>query len=143
MSVRTLLAAILVVAFVVTSVGFAPAQSRTVIDVSMTSFKFEPSVIRIREGDTVVLRLSNDDTQGRPHNIASAYFSDLELTVRGEARQGRTADGRRFIFVDAGKKAEVEFVARAWQTEEIAFACTITNHAARGMTGSFVVLPRQ
>lgn len=103
---RRLLLALLVVAWSV-SMGAAAPAPRT-IRVVMTSFKFEPSLISLRQGERVVLELVNEDTQ-RPHNLASELLNHTQLTVRGEFREGTTTDGRRFVFVDVAKRAEVEF----------------------------------
>lgn len=103
---RRLLLALLVVAWSV-SMGAAAPAPRT-IRVVMTSFKFEPSLISLRQGERVVLELVNEDTQ-RPHNLASELLNHTQLTVRGEFREGTTTGGRRFVFVDVAKRAEVEF----------------------------------
>ncbi|MDR7562975.1 MAG: cupredoxin domain-containing protein [Armatimonadota bacterium] len=120
------------------SASAASAPSRKVFRISMTSFKFDPSIIRFHEGDRVVLQLVNEDPQ-RPHNIASAYFDQVELTVRGEFRRGTTSDGRPFVFVEPGNQAEVEFVARG--RGQYSFLCSVGQHAAQGMTGAFAILP--
>ncbi|MCS7174024.1 MAG: cupredoxin domain-containing protein [Armatimonadetes bacterium] len=110
----------------------APAPSRKVIRISMTSFKFDPNIIRLHEGDRMVLQLVNEDPQ-RPHNIASAYFDQVELIVRGEFRRGTTSDGRPFVFVEPGRQAEVEFMAKG--RGQYGFICSVGQHAAQGMTG--------
>jgi uncharacterized cupredoxin-like copper-binding protein len=135
---RRLLLALLVAAWSVSLAAAGPAP-RT-IRVSMTSFKFEPNIIRLVAGERVVLELVNEDPQ-RPHNLASELFNQVELTVRGEFRQGTTADGRRFVFVDAGKRAEVEFTVPRVNSGQVGFLCSVGQHAAQGMTGAFVVQP--
>jgi len=136
--VRTMLLALLVMGWVTAGVTAGPAPR--VIRVSLTSFKFEPSLIQLRQGERVVLELVNEDTQ-RPHNIASELFNHTELVVRGEFRQGTTADGRRFVFVDVGKRAEVEFTVPRVAAGQVGFICSVGQHAAQGMTGAFVVRP--
>lgn len=133
---RRILVALLVAAWVVSAGAAAPAP-RT-IQVVMTSFKFEPNLITLRQGERVVLELVNGDTQ-RPHNLASELFNQTDLTVRGEFRQGTTADGRRFVFVDVGKRAEVEFTVPRVAGGQVSFICSVGQHAAQGMTGAFVV----
>lgn len=135
---RRMLLALLVIGWVTAGVAAGPAPR--VIRVSLTSFKFEPSVIQLRQGERVVLELVNEDTQ-RPHNIASELFNHTELVVRGEFRQGTTADGRRFVFVDVGKRAEVEFTVPRVAAGQVSFICSVGQHAAQGMTGAFVVRP--
>jgi plastocyanin len=117
----------------------APAQAtRKVFEITMASFKFEPNLIRFQEGDTVVLRLINADQSGRAHDLASVYLLDIPLTIRGDGRES-VSEGRKRIFVDAGKRAEVEFVAKG--RGSFAFICSLFAHAAQGMTGAFIVGP--
>ncbi len=138
--IRRLALGFVVGVWAVSSVAAGPAP-RT-IRVSMTSFKFEPNIIQLRQGERVVLELVNEDTQ-RPHNIASELFNQVELVVRGEFRQGTTTDGRRFVFVDVGKRAEVEFTVPRVAVGQVGFICSVGQHAAQGMTGAFVVRPAQ
>ncbi|MDR7417795.1 MAG: cupredoxin domain-containing protein [Armatimonadota bacterium] len=140
MTIRILLALGLVL---ITALGFAasvPAQTpQRVVEVTMTSFKFEPSQITINEGERVVIRLRNADQAGRPHDIASRYFVDLPLTVRGDGRQA-VEEGRKYVRVDAGKQAEFEFVAA--NRGSYAFICSVFLHSAAGMTGAIFVKPQ-
>ncbi|MDR7416522.1 MAG: cupredoxin domain-containing protein [Armatimonadota bacterium] len=138
MKSRLVLLSLLAVVAAAVGLFAAPAPSRRVIRISMTSFRFDPNIIRLNEGERVVLQLVNEDPQ-RPHNIASAYFEQVELTVRGEFRRGTTSDGRPFIFLEPGKQAEVEFVVRG--RGQYSFICSVGQHAAQGMTGAFAVLP--
>lgn len=117
-----------------------PAQTpaRRVFEVTMTSWKYEPGEFRFNEGDTVVIRMRNVDPFGRVHNISTRYWMDTPLTVRGDARHGVSED-RRWVALDAGKQGEVEFVARG--RGSFAILCTIFDHASRGQTGAFFVLP--
>lgn len=138
---RTRLVWIVLLAGVVTLgvPGRTPAQTRApkVYEITMTSFKFEPSQIRVTEGETVVLRLRNADTERRfPHDIASRYFVGVPLTVRGAARQGEE-EGRRFVRLDFGQSAEVEFVAQ--HPGSYAFICSVFIHSWAGMTGALFV----
>lgn len=140
MSVRVIGVAALVAAVTlgVTTAGTAQPLPRKIIEITMSSFKFEPNVLTVNEGDTVVVRLRNADAQGRPHNVASRYFSDLTLTVRGEARQG-VDEGRKWVQVDAGKTAEFEFTAA--NRGSYAFICSVFIHSYAGMTGQIFVRP--
>ncbi|MDR7482566.1 MAG: cupredoxin domain-containing protein [Armatimonadota bacterium] len=116
-----------------------PAQTRSpkVYEITMTSFRFEPDQIRVTEGDTVVLRLRNADTERRfAHDIASRYFVGVPLTVRGTARLGEE-EGRRFVRLDFGQSAEVEFVAQ--NPGSYAFICSVFIHSWAGMTGALFV----
>jgi plastocyanin len=140
MRVRIVMAAALVavVTLGITTAGTAQAPARKVIEITMSSFKFEPSVITVTEGDTVVVRLRNADAQGRPHNVASRYFASIPLTVRGDGREG-SAEERKFVQVDAGKTAEFEFTATA--RGSYAIICSVFTHAFAGMTGQLFVRP--
>jgi uncharacterized cupredoxin-like copper-binding protein len=141
MKLRALLALGLVFATTLGLAASVPAQTpnRKVIEVTLTSFKFEPSQIVVNEGDTVVIRLKNADQANRPHNIASRYFVDLPLTVRGDATQA-VDEGRKYVRVDAGKQAEFEFVAA--NRGSYAFICSVFLHSAAGMTGAIFVKPK-
>ena len=140
MKLRFLVAAALLIAVTlgISTAGTAQTSSRKVIEITMSSFKFEPSEIRVNEGDTVVIRLRNADAQGRPHNVASRYFASIPLTVRGDGREG-SAEDRKFVQVDAGKTAEFEFTATARGSS--AFICSLFIHSFAGMTGQIYVRP--
>lgn len=114
------------------------AQPTRVIRVSLVSFKFEPDLIIMNEGDKVVLQLQNDDPR-RNHNIASLYLQTVDLTVTGDAKVGVTPDGLKYVLLEPGKKAVVEFVARG--RGQFSFICSVFNHAALGETGAFIVWP--
>jgi plastocyanin len=135
-------AGVLVAAVTLGMAPSVPAQSppRKVIEVVMTSYKFEPNQIRVTEGETVVVRLKNADPVGRRHNLASAYFANIPLALRGDGEEG-TSEGRKFVVVDAGKQAEFEFTARG--RGSYAFICSLFDHAARGQTGVLLVQPPQ
>jgi len=117
------------------------AQSARVIKVSLDSYTFEPNILTFNEGDRVILRLDNIDAK-RGHSFASPYFSTVDLTVRGDAKQAVTPDGWKVVQLGPGAKAEVEFVARGrgqWR-----FICSYNlpvSHASQGQTGAFIVWP--
>jgi len=115
-----------------------PAQTprKVVIEVKMDSFKFEPSQIKFNEGDTVVLKLINVDSRGRPHNFSSSWLVNIPLAVRGDASES-TFEGRKAVRVESGKTAEVEFVAKG--RGSAAFLCSLFNHAESGMTGALFI----
>ena len=117
----------------------APAQTKRVIKINMSSWKFEPDIIKTNEGDTVVLQLVNVDSSKRLHSIASAFLNTVNLTVRGDAVQGTTPDGLKRVQVEPGKTGEVEFVAKG--RGQVGFVCTVFDHAERGMTGAMIIWP--
>jgi plastocyanin len=138
MQARVVMAGLLAAAVILGMTTGVPAQTppRRVIEVSMTSYKFEPNQIRVTEGETVVIRLKNADPVGRRHNLASAYFANIPLALRGDGEEG-TTEGRKFVVVDAGKQAEFEFTAK--NRGSYAFICSLFDHAARGQTGVLLV----
>lgn len=138
MLVRMALVGLLSAAVTLAMAAAVPAQTppKTVIEVSMTSYKFDPSQIRVNEGETIVIRLKNADPIGRRHNLASAYFANIPLTLRGDGQEGMN-EGRKFVVVDAGKQVEFEFVAR--NRGSYAFICSLFDHASRGQTGILLV----
>jgi uncharacterized cupredoxin-like copper-binding protein len=117
----------------------SPAQQVRTIKVSLVSFKFDPDVLTLNEGDRVILQLQNIDKE-RPHSFASPYFSTVDLTVRGDAKQDVTKDGWKTIILEPGTKAEAEFVARG--RGQWTFICSLYNHASRGQTGALIVWPQ-
>jgi plastocyanin len=140
MTLRWLLESLLLVTVTLVTATAVPAQtpSRKAFEVTKTSWSYEPSEFRFNEGDTVVIRMRNVDPFDRPHNISTRYWLDIPLTVRGDARQG-ISEGRKWVALDAGKSAEVEFVARG--RGSFAIICSIFDHASRGQTGTFFILP--
>lgn len=119
-----------------------PAQTprKIVIEVKMDSFKFEPSQIKFNEGDTIVLKLVNVDSRGRPHNLSAAWLMNIPLTLRGDGQES-SFEGRKAVRVEAGKTAEVEFVAQG--RGSAAFVCSLFNHAENGMVGAFFIGAKQ
>jgi plastocyanin len=118
-----------------------PAQAqgaRQVIAVSMTSWKFEPSLITVKQGDTVVLQLSNNDVDRRNHSFAARWLIGKQVTVRGQiAREGED-DSRRFFAVAPEQKAEIEFVMS--DRGSFPFVCGVFDHGSRGQVGAINVL---
>ncbi|MDR7584179.1 MAG: cupredoxin domain-containing protein [Armatimonadota bacterium] len=134
---------ILLVGLTVVLVGLlpasVPAQTRRVVQVAMTSYRFEPSLITVRQGETVIIQAVNADPERRNHSIAAALFAAIPVTVRGEvARQGEF-EGRRFFVAEPGKGFELEFTAS--QRGTFTFICGVSDHAARGQVGAITVLP--
>ncbi len=114
------------------------AQAKRTIRIVATSYKFEPSLIQVRQGETVVLQLVNSDTEGRNHSVAAELFEKANATSRGDIVRTGTFEGRRFFAAEPGKQLEVEFVAR--DRGSFAFFCGISNHAALGQVGAINVL---
>jgi len=138
MATRALLSGLLVATVVAGTAAAVAAQTptRKVIEVTVTSYKYDPNQIKINEGDAVVIRLRNVDPFGRAHNFSTAYLLNIPVTVRGDVTQG-TSEGRRWIAVDAGKTGEFEFVAQGRGSFPI--ICSLFDHASRGHTGALFV----
>ncbi|MGQ0550760.1 MAG: cupredoxin domain-containing protein [Armatimonadota bacterium] len=136
---RSVLVGLLLVVITLGMATRVPAQSqvRRVIEVTLSEFKFEPNQITFNEGETVVIRLRNAGPRF-PHNIASRYWNNIPLTVRGDARQA-VEEERKLVQLDAGKSAEVEFVAQG--RGSAAIICSVFIHATVGMTGAFFIAP--
>lgn len=137
MSVRVLLVGLLlaVTTLGITAAVAAQTPARRLIEVTMSEYKFEPNQIRFNEGDTVVLKLTNAGPR-MVHNMSSRYWLEINLTVRGDGRQGISED-RKWIALDPGKSTEIEFVAKG--RGSFAILCSIFDHASRGHTGAFFV----
>lgn len=129
---------ILVVALLVGLNSASPAQTRRVIHITLNSFKFDPNLFFVNEGDTVVLQLENVDPK-RPHAFNSSYLSQVDFTVSGQYKQGEAKDGTKYVQLEPGQKAELTFVAKG--RGQYGFVCSLFNHAAQGQTGAFVVWP--
>ncbi len=133
---QSVLAALILAAITLGMATAVPVQTtRRVIDVTLSEYKYEPNQIRFNEGDTVVLKLTNAGPRF-VHNMSSRFWLEINLTVRGDGRQGISED-RKWIALDPGKSAEVEFIAKG--RGSFAILCTIFDHASRGHTGAFFV----
>lgn len=138
MRARISLALLLVAGMLVGLSGASPAQARREIHMTATSFKFEPNIFSVNEGDTVVLQLENIDKQ-RPHAFNSPYLSQVDFTVTGQGKQDVTKDGSKYIRLEPGEKAEITFVAKG--RGQYGFLCNLFTHASNGQTGAFIVWP--
>jgi uncharacterized cupredoxin-like copper-binding protein len=118
--------------------GASPAATKREIRVAMSSFKFDPSIFSVNEGDTVVLQIENIDKQ-RPHAFNSPYLSQVDFTVTGQGKQDVTTDGTKYVRVEPGQKAEITFVAKG--RGQYGFICNLFTHASNGQTGAFIVWP--
>jgi plastocyanin len=137
-AVRLLVTISLVILTMVTMIKAVPAQAQApakVFEITATSFKFEPNVITVTEGDRVVIRMRNADAQNRPHNIASRYFEGVSLSVR-TGQQG-SDEGRKSVQVPAGQTSEFEFTAS--NPGSYAFICSVFIHSWAGMAGQLFV----
>lgn len=126
---------LLVVAATLATVTSAAAQESDrdhtpVVQVELSSFRFDPSHIRLHSDQPVILRLVN--TSGGGHNFrapeffAAARVRDLDRPL---LRKGA-------IEVPGGTKKEILLVPAAGSYR---LKCTHTFHSALGMSGRIIV----
>ena len=104
-----------------------PSEPDRVVDVELTSFDYDPEIIRLRAGEPVVLRLSNPGSGG--HNFSAPAFFASASRVAGPVRAGA-------VEVPSHRTVEIRLVpARG----EYRLRCTHTFHSTLGMRGRIVV----
>ena len=135
---RIALALLIVAGMLAALSGTSPAQTKREIHVAMSSYKFDPNLFSVNEGDTVVLQLDNIDKQ-RGHSFNSPYLSQVDFTVTGQGKQGVAKDGAKYVGVEPGEKAEITVVAKG--RGQYGFICGYGTHASNGQTGAFIVWP--
>ena len=106
----------------------APAQEPRIVQVQLSSFKFEPKEIHLRAGEPVVLRLTNTSDGG--HNFAAPQFFGAATIQSG----GGLEDGA--IEVPEGQTREIRLTPVRGTYR---LRCTHTLHTTFGMSGSIVV----
>lgn len=84
--------------------------------VSGSSFKFEPSSLKVKKGDTVKITFKNS---GGMHNFVIDDFNVQSKTIK------------------SGETDTVQFTADKTGTFE--YYCSVANHRAMGMKGSLIV----
>ena len=105
----------------------AAQESGRVVDVELTSFDYDPDIIRLRAGEPVVLRLRNPGSGG--HNFSAPAFFDSASAVAGPVRGGA-------VEVPSNRTVEIRLVpARG----EYRLRCTHLLHSTLGMRGRIVV----
>lgn len=106
----------------------AAAQDRPqTIEIHLSSFAFEPRLIRLRAGAPVLLHLVNTGRGG--HNFSAPEFFAAAGAVAGPVRQGAVEVGGR-------QSADVRLVPAAGRYR---LRCTHTLHSSFGMRGEIVV----
>ena len=97
------------------------------LEVRLSSFDYDPEVIRLRAGQPVVLRLVNSGGGG--HNFSAPQFFAAARDVGGPVEDGAVeVPGRRTV--------EVRLVPAAGRYR---LRCTHTFHTTLGMRGTIVV----
>jgi nitrosocyanin len=85
--------------------------------VSATNFRFTPSEIRVKQGDTVRITLTNNSTM--PHDWKVDAFGAATKIIQG------------------GQQDTIEFVAN--KTGQFEYYCSVGNHRQMGMKGTLIV----
>ena len=106
----------------------APAQEPRIVQIQLSSFKFEPKEIHLRAGEPVVLRLTNTSDGG--HNFAAPQFFGAAAIQSG----GGLEDGA--IEVPEGQTREIRLTPVRGTYR---LRCTHTLHTTFGMSGSIIV----
>lgn len=102
----------------------APAQS---VQVTLSSFKFEPRAIALTAGRPVTLHLVN--SAGGGHNFSAPEFFAASANVSGPVHDG-------VVEVPGHQSVDITLTP---SPGTYALRCTHTMHTALGMRGSIVV----
>ena len=98
-----------------------------VVDVELTSFDFDPDIIRLRAGEPVVLRLRNPGSGG--HNFSAPALFASASGVAGPVRDGA-------VEVPSHRTVEIRLVPARGAYR---LRCTHTLHSTLGMRGRILV----
>jgi len=104
-----------------------PPAAAPIVRVELSSFDFDPMIIRLRAGAPVVLRLVNRGDRG--HNFSAPLFFTTATGVSGPVRNGK-------VEVEGGQSVDVRLTPRRGNYR---LKCTHTFHSALGMEGDIVV----
>ncbi|MBF7014543.1 cupredoxin domain-containing protein [Novosphingobium sp. HR1a] len=99
--------------------------------VELSSFKFAPSTITMKQGRTYDLHLTNVSSGG--HDFAAREFFAAAQVMDGD--RARITGGK--VSLDAGQSIDVHLVAPAAGSYKV--RCTHLMHSTFGMTGEIVV----
>lgn len=104
-----------------------PPAATPTVRVELSSFDFDPMLIRLRAGEPVVLRLINRGD--RSHNFSAPLFFTNATGVTGPVRNGK-------VEVGGGRTVDVRLTPRRGSYR---LTCTHTFHSSLGMEGDIVV----
>lgn len=119
-----------VAVFALSSPGAARPQTPPVIEVTLTSYSFEPRVLRLRLGEEQILRLSN---RRGSHDFSSPALFAASRLDEGSAALVR--DGR--VELDSGQTVELRLTPLRAGTYPL--RCTHLFHSTFGMNGQVIV----
>ena len=113
-----------------------PAQSpdwrrAELVSVELSSFKYSPSTLTLRQGTPYRLRLSNSSSGG--HDFVAKDF----LAVSTVAAEDGAKIHKGKIDVDGGESVEVRLVPNRAGSFEV--HCSHFMHSGFGMTGTIIV----
>lgn len=116
--------------FALAALSPARAADPSVVQVTMTNFRFSPATLQLAAGAPTVLRLRND--AGGGHNFAApAFFAAARIDP---ASAGLVHNGR--VEVKAHSTVDVALTPEAGRYP---LKCTHTLHSSFGMKGSITV----
>jgi len=104
-----------------------PPAAAPVVRVELSSFDFDPTIVRLRAGEPVVLRLVNRGD--RDHDFSAPLFFTNATGVSGPVRNGK-------VEVEGGRTVDVRLTPRRGNYR---LKCTHTFHSTLGMEGDIVV----
>jgi uncharacterized cupredoxin-like copper-binding protein len=118
--------------------GDARSVRRT-IDIAMTDdMRFTPSVIEVREGDTVRLRLANKGKDMHELVLGTAATIDEHAAMMKKHPDMEHGDPW-MVHVPPGQRGEL--IWRFNRAGDFDFACLVKDHYELGMAGRVRVLP--
>ncbi len=119
----------------------APDNARVVL-VAMTDYAFNPTKIRVKQGETIRLVVANG---GKVlHDITTLEFQGDAEAAGSVAHEGSTAHGHDdtpafHVAAESGGTAELLFVAD--EVGEFDLFCSVPGHKELGMTATLIVEP--
>ena len=109
----------------------ATAQAPATVEVHLSSFKFTPSTIVLRQGQPYTLRLVNDSGGG--HDFAASDFFASAMVAPGDRAWVRGGS----VEVPGGETRDIHLTASRAGTYKL--KCTHTLHKTFGMSGRIIV----
>lgn len=111
--------------------GAATAQPSQALTVEMSNFKFNPSTLTLKHGQSYVLHFVNNASGGHDF-VAKEFFASSAISPEDRAK---VKNGE--IELSGGESADVHLVANTPGTYKS--HCSHFMHSSFGMTGQIVV----
>lgn len=116
--------------------GGDPSNDANEIAISATDFEFDPAEITVAAGETVAIKLQNEDEI--EHDLQVDGLTIERLGDSGMAGDHEGMDTSTLaLHTTPGESATLTF--RTNQTGTFEFYCTITGHREEGMVGTLTV----